>query len=289
VQETNRKSGQWAPPKVPSGLPERRSHANAGAPDQFARGMATSVGLAKIRPTTPAAHRFETEQDAIKFNIARCKILEKRLPKIAQVIDSCSKHDRCKLPICAVCALEYRRPVVEQIVSLAQSYKGLHQTVTINLDTIEPGELANADLKKMREALKKRVDRAGFKDAMLIGCIEAGWKASKKHWVLHAHLLAVGADEDMWERLRQASRHNPKAVVVKPLNDRDLEKQISYIVKFVTYHRPGERGASNARAYPLPPDRLVEWASWIERSKFKDFLFLYGVRRRGEAIVPVAR
>jgi hypothetical protein len=266
-------------------IPSHRPCSNTGALDRSARSPAQSSTT--TQPTTPVLHRFETEQEATELNVARCNRLEKRLPKIAKAIDGCSRHNRCALPVCAVCALEYRRPVVKRIISLLQSRGGARQTVTIYLDTIEAGELANTDLKKTRETLKKRVDRAGFKGAVLVGGIEVSWNAKEKHWLLHVHLFAAGASEDMWKKLREVYRGVKKAVVLKRLNDRNLEKQISYLVKFVTYHRPGERGVAKARSYPLPRDRLAEWASWSARFKFKDFLFVYGARRRGQVIVPV--
>ena len=67
---------------------------------------------------------------------------------------------------------------------------------------------------------------------------------------------------------------------------RDLRKQLSYLVKFHTYHRPGQSRANRrARAYPLPPDRLAEFASWCSQYRLEDFLFVYGRRKRGRNIV----
>ena len=62
-----------------------------------------------------------------------------------------------------------------------------------------------------------------------------------------------------------------------PLDVEDLndpERQISYMFKFVTYHRPGKIGRDGrARAYPLPPDRLAELATWWWKYQFSDFVF----------------
>ena len=75
-----------------------------------------------------------------------------------------------------------------------------------------------------------------------------------------------------WKR---AAPRIPSGVV--PL--RDPDEQLSYCVKFVTYHQPGRRRV------PLPPDRLVELAEWWSRYRFEDFLFAYGARRRGGQLV----
>jgi hypothetical protein len=67
---------------------------------------------------------------------------------------------------------------------------------------------------------------------------------------------------------------------------RDLPKQLSYLVKFHTDHKPGESRANRrARAYPLPPDRLAELATWSSQYRLEDFLFVYGKRKRGRKIV----
>ena len=69
-----------------------------------------------------------------------------------------------------------------------------------------------------------------------------------------------------------------------PLNDD--ERQLSSLVKFVTYPRPGRhRGSRPTRAYPLPADRVVELTTRWSRYAITDFLFLYGARRRGPSIV----
>jgi integrase len=59
----------------------------------------------------------------------------------------------------------------------------------------------------------------------------------------------------------------------------DLDEQLSYLIKFVTYHQPGRRRV------PLPPDRLVELAAWWSQHRFEDYLFAYGARRRGGRLV----
>ena len=60
---------------------------------------------------------------------------------------------------------------------------------------------------------------------------------------------------------------------------RDPDEQLSYCIKFVTYHQPGRRRV------PLAKDRLVELAEWWSRQSFTDFLFVYGLPRRGGRLV----
>ena len=82
-----------------------------------------------------------------------------------------------------------------------------------------------------------------------------------------------------WERLEAALAKSGTAdpVDVRALCDPD--EQLSYCIKFVTYHQPGRRPV------PLPPDRLAELAAWWSRYRFEDYLFTYGAPRRGGQLV----
>ena len=126
---------------------------------------------------------------------------------------------------------------------------------------------------------RKRLDRAGFKNAILAGGIEVAWQETWQRWLLHAHVLAIGVDAVTWKQLEAALADSGTARPVLPVLLRDPEVQISYCLKFVDYHRPGRRRV------PLPPDRLVELAAWWSRYRFEDFLFAYGARRRGDRLV----
>jgi hypothetical protein len=92
-------------------------------------------------------------------------------------------------------------------------------------------------------------------------------------------VLAIGVGAQLWKQLEAAleNRGTDDPVRVKLL--RHPDQQLSYCIKFVTYHQPGRR------LVPLPPDRLVELAAWQSQYRFEDFLFAYGARRRGGLLV----
>jgi hypothetical protein len=65
----------------------------------------------------------------------------------------------------------------------------------------------------------------------------------------------------------------------------DPPKQLSYIPKFTTYHRPGTQiGKTRRRARPLNPREHGELVSWMDRYRFEDFVLLQGCRRYGKEI-----
>ncbi len=126
---------------------------------------------------------------------------------------------------------------------------------------------------------RKRLDRAGFKDAIVVGGIEVAWQENHQRWLLHAHVLALGVTAQAWQQLEVALRDSGTAKPVRVVPLRDPDRQLSYCVKFVTYQQPGRL------RFGLPPDRLVELAAWQSRYRFEDFLFAYGARRRGGQLV----
>ena len=224
---------------------------------------------------------METRRQAEERNDVRLEVLLPGLPDVGRALLKCDGADHpCSLPICAVCALAYRQGPIAQLHALANAYAGPHEVATIYLGLFRPGSLADADVPRTREMFRKRLDRAGFKGAIVVGGIEVAWQENWQRWLLHAQVLAIGVDP---QRLGAArSRLGRRAA---PRNQsrssrlRDPDEQLSYCIKFVTYHQPGRRRV------PLPPDRLVELAAWWSRHRFEDFLFAYGARRRGGRLV----
>jgi transposase len=173
----------------------------------------------------------------------------------------------------------WRRGPIAQLHALANAYAGPHEVATIYLGLFPPGSLGDADVSHTHEMLRKRLDRAGFKGAIVVGGIEVAWQENWQRWLLHAQVLAIGVDPRAWKRLEVALKKSGTAYPVDPVALRNPDEQLSYCIKFVTYHRPGRRRV------PLPPDRLVELAAWCAPHRFEDFLFAYGARRRGGRLV----
>jgi hypothetical protein len=111
------------------------------------------------------------------------------------------------------------------------------------------------------------------------GGIEVAWQENWQRWILHAHVLAIGVDANAWTQLEAALEDSGTADPVMPKPLRNPDEQLSYCIKFVTYHQPGRRRV------PLPGERLVELAAWWSRHRFEDLLFAYGARRRGGRLV----
>lgn len=127
--------------------------------------------------------------------------------------------------------------------------------------------------------------RAGLRGLAVIGGTEFKFVARERVWIAHVHFLVLRTDAATRRALKNCGDPNQnRAVVIQTV--RDPLTQISYLQKFATYHRPGvQRGNYRARAYPLPPAPFRELMAFYATHGFTDFLFLFGVRRRGAKLV----
>jgi hypothetical protein len=78
--------------------------------------------------------------------------------------------------------------------------------------------------------------------SILVGGTEAGWSYRQGCWILHVHLLAISVREQAWEQLRAALGDSGSAIPLKVQPLRDVEYQLSYVLKFVTCFWPSRFG-----------------------------------------------
>jgi hypothetical protein len=238
-----------------------------------------------LPPSMPRRQHFETLGDAETRNLERIEILTNRGSAIAEALYDCDAGSPCDLPACALCAREYRIYFTGEALAVAHAYVGPHEFATIFLDAVKVGSLPDVSLQRAHAALRQRLNRSEFRGSVLVGGTEAAWIAADRHWILHLHLLAISVRPASWEQLRARLGGYGHAIPLKVEALNDKVRQLTYITKFPTYHRPLKRGPGGpSPPFPLPPARLEELATWWARHRFEDFAFLYGARRRGGRI-----
>ena len=224
--------------------------------------------------------REGTRREAEEWNEDRLKVLLPRLPDVGRALIKCDgERHRCSLPICAVCARAYRQGPIAQLHALANAYAGPDEVATIYLGLFPPGSLADADVPRTARNVSETSGPRGLQGreggGRNRGCLArelaalAPARPSARHRRRRERLGAARS------RLARQRHRGP----VRSVALRNLDEQLSYCIKFVTYHQPGRR------LVPLPPDRLVELAAWWSRHRFEDYLFAYGARRRGGRLV----
>jgi hypothetical protein len=248
------------------------------------------LDLVKLLPARlPKSLRFETQSDVIERSIVTELELRKvgrGFRDIAKFLADCrGRRYPCCRPTCPICARRFRRWFAANVMAIAQKISN-PVTLTLFCDTLPEGQLHRADIAKLHDRVRQRFRRAGLGDIVAVGGTEVAYRADQKDWLVHLHLLVGGVETSALERLRSAwAKSDIRAPIrISPLVD--PARQIGYLLKFSTFHRPGaQSSARRPRAYPLPQPRFEELARWYSDYEFSDFVFLLGARRRGHRIL----
>jgi hypothetical protein len=228
-----------------------------------------------------------SKPDLQALNQKRVDDLIDREPAIAVALEACCAKAPCGLLICAECSEKARSPYIAELLRIEDMYQGPHEIGTVFLAAYPPGSLISGDIKREQDLLRKQLHRNGFTGSLAMGGTEAAWSERQRLWIVHVHFLAIGVSDEAWRELGTALQKSGLKFPLKRQALNNVEVQISFLQKFVSYHRPGSfSGSGRAKAIPLPPDRLAELARWWGQYTFDDFPFLFGARRRGGRIFP---
>jgi hypothetical protein len=157
------------------------------------------------------------------------------------------------------------------------------QVVTVLLESAPRGALDKLDPTRHRPVLRKRLKKAFGDGTAVLGGFEVAYKASARKWVLHVNLLMGDAQKSQLAAFRKQWSAIRRAVVMQPL--KDAPRQLSYLLKFTTYHRPGKQhGPRRGRAKPLNASEHRELVRWMSSFRFEDYVFLFNCRRKGRRI-----
>ena len=226
--------------------------------------------IARLRPRhLPKGQRFESKGDAYALSERNEAALRRtdgtRNRQLADALRDCRNFDVvCGLPSCPICAGYYRRWLTWQSLRMASKVGDGAKVVTLYLDEFPAGELRKADIAKLHTALRARLRRCGFSGSMIIGGTEVRFDTAGGSWLLHVHLLVANVTDDAITNLLKLNKRIARAVQVQNLAD--PVQQLSYLQKFVTFHRPGQQTSKRrARAYPLPQGPLLELLGWFSK------------------------
>jgi hypothetical protein len=247
--------------------------------------------------------RFAIETDA-EADVQRDKLVDRlaRSSPARKAIAACDDDDPCDLSACPLCGHRFRKVALPQLVPLFRQPLDQLRFVTMYVQAIGQGELAEVDSLTAKDSLRKVVARADIPGrGLAVGALEPEWLGAERKWLIHLHVVASEIDEKCWDRIRavlkkrankqlfDATRPQARRVLrIDPVED--LARQLSYCIKFVTYdHLPrGENGAKG-KAVPLAGKPLEELVAWRSRYSPSDFLFLYDAKRLNGKFVRTPR
>lgn len=244
------------------------------------------LDIARLRPASlPRGKRFETPADARRESLRSEKELQKAgASALAEYLADCrGGHYDCVKTYCPACARRFRRWYTGELLRLYPPETKAN-IVTILLEKSET--LSNLEPRAWHRTIRHRLAAVGLGDEMVVGGIEVAWRAREKLWVLHAHLAISNCTSKQYKKLNTDLDDDDVSRPVLGQELQDRAEQLSYTLKFVTYHRPHpQRGKSKPKALSLNRKQHVELVRWMGQYKFTYFLFLFGCRRVGNELV----
>jgi len=273
-----------APVRIPQNIPARES-----ARALLALRVPREFDIARLRPhNLPRAQRFETEADARARRDTEHERFERitGLAHVANLLFQCEGESPCAEAYCPSCGRLFRRWLTGQALRL-QADLDL-EVITVALELVPTQMLPDCDVKVVKTRVAQRFRRAAPSAKFVLGGIEAEYLRGDDAFLVHAHLLVSRLPRDELKALRSAFADIDVARAVKVQAMRDPAAQISYLLKFTTYHRPGsQNGSRRPTAIPLPDHALKQLTLWRARHGFLDFVLMMGLRRSGGDLVRI--
>ncbi|WP_158932950.1 hypothetical protein [Acidisphaera sp. S103] len=236
--------------------------------------------------------RFETLGAAQAERDHRIGILgrgNREQRRFARKLERCRKGRRCKLSICTMCQRRTRLWLIGQIVALMAKDKVLFITIIPDKSSFKTGSLADAHPRRLLDRVRKQLTRCGIR-GLVVGAVDGTHEADRGEYQVHIHALAGTSDRGALDSLRSYYPPTPTgsaAVVIQPVAATDLASAAGYCFKTYWVERVRYRARSGKRSSKmrrLAADQEREWLAWQAGHPPESLLFLYGLRRRGDAL-----
>jgi hypothetical protein len=242
--------------------------------------------IALLRPAKlRKGERFETLADAREESERSEKLLRSFSTGsnvIREYLQECRDgYYECNKPFCPICARQFRRWFIGELLRVTKGCDHVH-IYTVLLKEATTHKINELDPAPFRAFIRKRLERSGLGTVPVIGGIEIVYKAARQVWVLHTNLVMIGGDKSRRTKFKEKFQGDDvdRPLVRTALKDR--AEQLSYVLKFTTYHRPQEQqGSARAPAKPLNPTEHAALLKWMSQFEFKDFMLLINARRQG--------
>jgi hypothetical protein len=245
--------------------------------------------IARLRPeNSTRGQRFETLKDARAESARSEKLLRSfsgGAKELAEFLQECREgYYQCNRPFCPICARVFRRWFIGELLRITQRKEAV-RIYTVLLKEAPHDTINHLDPTVFRHWLRKRLERAGLVKVPVIGGFEIVYKAKRRVWVLHINLVVIGGKKRAHDKFKQGFESSDMERPIIEAELKDPAEQLSYILKFGTYHRPHEQhGPRRSDAKPLNPREHAELLNWMARFEFKDFLFLVNAKRAASKI-----
>jgi hypothetical protein len=236
-------------------------------------------------PSLGKSERFETEADAKAESLRSERVFKSKRASLPQIyLSECrAGYYSCDQTYCPSCARDFRRWFISEALRLVDLCPGRSRVITLLL-------ARSGDIQDLRPAdylrlIRRRLDQAGLHNVPVIGGFEIVYRAQDRCWVLHINLLFLGGTTSALSKFEDSFASTQFVRPTQTVQLKDLPEQLSYLLKFTTYHRPlRQTCAKRPPAKPLNAREHVELVNWMSKFEFTDMMFLHRVRREGDRL-----
>jgi hypothetical protein len=250
--------------------------------------------IAVLRPANmPRGQRFETLADARNESERSEKLLlsfSGGNKVIGEYLQECRAGDyECNETFCPICGRVFRRWFIGELLRVTKGCDHVH-IYTVLLKEAARDKIDELDPAPFRAFIRKRLERSHLGNVPVIGGFEIVYKAKRRTWVLHANLVVIGGNKRAHKKLKQTFAGDEIRRPVLRAKLKDRAEQLSYVLKFGTYHRPHEQhGSARSQAKPLNPSEHAALLKWMSKFEFEDFLLLINARRKGGSKIVLSQ
>jgi hypothetical protein len=237
---------------------------------------------------------FESAKQALKHRdklVAALKNGTADAKALARKLTGCSKDNRCGSEACPICMRKFRIGLLREGLMVIEERRYWYACSIIPAGLSRPiGDLASFDLKKYREAVKKRLERSEeLNGVVVIGGVDISLNTEDNNnptWQPHLYLLVAGLPKKV---LKAAITRAFEGEITarRPQRLRRVygpRGALSYAYKARFWRRSGyqpPKGRKNTRFQALKPPELHELSLFLSMYRVGDRLILRGVRRDG--------
>lgn len=235
---------------------------------------------------------FESKAIAAKLRRKDEKCLQggqKRQRRLADKLAQCRRGERCGSEACRVCKRRFRLRELKQVGAILAKMSLVRVSVIPAGMLIPLGQLHTADIGKIKNRVRKALERSAICSRTVFGGIDISLNAENNQivgWQLHIYLLIEGQNDKV---LRKAVRgiFHPDPQAAKPFefgSVTNLGAAISYADKAMFELRSGyiKNGQHRVRGLPLKATHRHELLPFLDKLGLGGRLILRGLRRNGK-------
>ena len=218
---------------------------------------------------------------------------EKQHRQLADRLDGCTRSNRCKSEADPVCATLYWQKV-RRAVSPVLVAKSWTRALIVTAGLSKPyGKLDEIDLAVSVESVRKRLERSGLRDRIIIGAIDISLYLKNGKivgWQLHLDLLIEGNDRPRLQKAIEAAfpaePTAPRPYVFADVTDPERTLARLYTTKFFRISWYAEKRKLCTARLPLTGGDLQQLMAFLGRYAIGARLVLNGLRWDRKLLVP---